>query len=193
MSFDRDQFKALVQLALTRLDPALCSPSAVNPLLGTAAQESRFGTYLRQVRGPAVGVFQMEPATFDWLKDRFTRNYRQLSRRSVEELEWDLSLAAVFARLRYRVVPSPLPNAGDVIALATYWKRYYNTPAGAGTVVTYAVDLAGEHRALVEDVAELEQADQGGGGGAQASGAGRGNRVAFHGCRSWWRRQGHDG
>jgi len=29
--------------------------------------------------------------------------------------------------------------------------------AGAGTVVTYAVDLAGEHRALVEDVADLEQ------------------------------------
>ena len=42
----------------------LNSPSAVQLLLGTAAQESHMGHYLVQVRGPAIGMYQMEPNTY---------------------------------------------------------------------------------------------------------------------------------
>jgi hypothetical protein len=32
-------------------------------------------------------------------------------------------------------VPTPLPDATDVPALAAYWKKHYNTHLGSGTVV----------------------------------------------------------
>lgn len=75
MSFDKNQFRSLILRVLTNVDPALCSDAAVNLLLGTAAQESEFGKYIRQIRGPALGVFQMEPATFDWLRDKYSLKY----------------------------------------------------------------------------------------------------------------------
>jgi hypothetical protein len=40
--------------------------------------------------------------------------------------------AAAMARIRYMRVPAPLPPAGNVEALAKYWKHYYNTPHGGG-------------------------------------------------------------
>lgn len=135
MSFDKNQFKDLIKRVLTEVDPALCSDAAVNLLLGTAAQESRFGQYLRQLGGgPAVGVFQMEPATFIWLRDHFEIKYPYIKERRVEELEWNLRLAILMARLRYRIVPAPLPKADVVLSLAAYWKTYYNTVQGKGTV-----------------------------------------------------------
>jgi len=66
MSFNVAQFKTLIERVLSELDPDLASPVAVKLLLGTAAQESRFGTFLHQLGGgPAKGAFQMEPATFE--------------------------------------------------------------------------------------------------------------------------------
>ena len=42
----------------------LWSEAAENLLLGTAAQESLLGTYLKQNgNGPALGIYQMEPNT----------------------------------------------------------------------------------------------------------------------------------
>lgn len=38
--------------------------SAANLLLGTAAQESHLGEYVAQINGPALGIYQMEPATY---------------------------------------------------------------------------------------------------------------------------------
>jgi len=34
-------------------------------------------------------------------------------------------------------VPAPLPDAGDLGGLARYWKRYFNTPKGAGTAAGF--------------------------------------------------------
>lgn len=48
MAFNCLQFRDLITRVLKEV--ALYSPAAVNLLLGTAAQESGFGTYLRQVR-----------------------------------------------------------------------------------------------------------------------------------------------
>lgn len=135
MSLDKTQFRDLIRRTLQNVDSALCSDAAINLLLGTAAQESKFGEYIRQIRGPALGVFQMEPATFDWLRDKYSLKYPAvLKARMAEELEWDLFLSILTARLRYRVIPEALPSSSDVLALALYWKQHYNTPAGAGTV-----------------------------------------------------------
>ncbi len=134
--FNRPQFQNLIQRVLLDYE-GLFSAAAVELLLGTAAQESQFGHYLRQLgSGPAIGVFQMEPATFRWLKERFGKQYG-FKGRQAEEMEWDIRLAILLARLRYRVVEAPLPKAGDLAAQAAYWKQWYNTPAGRGTVEEY--------------------------------------------------------
>jgi len=147
MSLDRGQFRNLIERVLRRVDPALCSLAAVNLLLGTAAQESRFGTYLRQLRrGPARGVFQMEPGTFRWLRGRYKKKYPLIADRLFAEIEWDLRLSIIMARLRYRIVPVVLPDADDVVALARYWKQFFNTIHGAGTVE----EFVGNYKKYVE-------------------------------------------
>lgn len=134
MSYNRKQFEDLIRRILTWCDPALCSDSAVNLLLGTAAQESKFGTYLRQIKGPALGAYQMEPATFDWLQRKFEGRYKWLVGCLASEMEHDLLLATIMCRLRYKVVPEPLPiDPNDIPSLAHYYKIHYNTPAGKAT------------------------------------------------------------
>lgn len=56
-------------------DLELYSESAVNLLLGTAAQESALGFYLHQIQGEAVGIYQIELATYrDIFKNYFMKN-----------------------------------------------------------------------------------------------------------------------
>jgi hypothetical protein len=108
-------------------------------VLGTIAVESNFGTYLmQQGGGPAIGVAQMEPATFDWLRQKFMARFPELVTKDKARLmETDLDFAVFMCRLRYAVVPSPLPDSQNVRALAEYWKLIYNTAAGAGTVAKF--------------------------------------------------------
>jgi hypothetical protein len=134
MSLDKKQFESLIRQTLTDFDPAFCSDAAVNLLLGTAAVESAFGTYIRQIKGPALGVFQMEPDTFTWLRVNYEGRLTELMTAQFNHLEWNLRLAIIMARLRYRIVPEPLPEAGDVTGLAAYWKKHYNSIKGKGTV-----------------------------------------------------------
>lgn len=134
MAFDCEQFRGLVKKILVDY-PALYSPAAVNLLLATAAVESDFGTFLEQhPTGPGQGIFQMEPKTYQWLHEKYGRQYMYLVGRPSWEMIWNLKLAILMARLRYRIVPEPLPDAGDVFALAEYWKKHYNTELGKGTV-----------------------------------------------------------
>lgn len=132
MSFHCGQFRNLIRKTL--VDNKLWSQAAENLLLGTAAQESAFGTYLRQLHGPAQGVFQMEPDTLKWLIEKYGTTYPDIIDMEPQDLQEDLYLAILTARLRYRAIPEPLPPAGDLDGLARYYKKYYNTDAGAGTV-----------------------------------------------------------
>ena len=132
MAYDVAQFKALIEETLHNADPKLADPVAVKLLLGTAAQESAFGKYFKQKSGPAVGAFQMEPGTFEWLQAHYSEEYPQLIGRGAPEMRWDLKLAILMARLRYRIAPWPLPE-DNVQELAKYWKQIYNTKLGKGT------------------------------------------------------------
>jgi len=135
MAINRRHLRSLTQRTLQAADPELASPSGVNITLGTIAQESKGGACLVQMGGgPALGIGQMERPTYDWLQKKFRDKYPQIANRPFEDLEWDLAFAILMTRLRYRVVPSPLPAATDLRGMAAYWKTYYNTAAGAGTV-----------------------------------------------------------
>jgi len=127
------QFRDLISRVLT--GARLYSPAAVNLLLGTAAQESQFGTYLRQLgKGEALSAFQIEEITFRDLRSRMDYVCPAVRDWNFLQLEWDLRAAIVVARLKYRSIPAPLPAADNLPGLAAYWKSWYNTPAGAGTV-----------------------------------------------------------
>lgn len=141
MAFNRNQFEDLIIHVLN--DLGLHSLSAVNLLLGTAAQESHFGTYLRQINGPALGVFQMEPATESDIWGNFLRYHTDLRRQVVQNtliycpspdaLVWNLAYSIAMARIKYYRSPDPLPSPDDIEGLAAYWKKIYNTPQGRGT------------------------------------------------------------
>ncbi len=128
-------------------DAQLYSDAAVNLLLGTAAQESHLGKYFMQINGPAVGIFQMEPATHDDIWGNYLK-YKPATRPYIATLDalsyphkhradimfWNLRYAALMCRMHYYRKPQPLPDADDVRALGEYWKQHYNTQLGAGTV-----------------------------------------------------------
>lgn len=118
----------------------LYSENAEQLLLGTALQESLL-IYTKQIGGPALGYFQMEPATHDdiWLNFlKYKRDLAQLIVNVAGEapdaalLETNHLYAAAMCRAHYLRAPAKLPAYGDVVGMANYWKQYYNTPLGAG-------------------------------------------------------------
>ena len=131
--------------SLSIISEEACSESAMNLLLGTAAQESILGTYVKQVpNGPALGIYQMEPSTYLDLTTRYSKtksknlqailakfNFNSIP--PAETLIYDLRWATVWARIKYFDAKKPLPKADDIEGLAKYWKKYYNTPLGKGT------------------------------------------------------------
>ena len=116
-------------------------------LLATLAIESDLGLYNRQVRGPAVSVFQLEPPTiFDIAKhwDAFPKMVpiiKQISMlhmspnadRLVTECEVNSRLACLMARGKYAMDSKRIPSFDDKQGLYDYYKRVFNSDAGAST------------------------------------------------------------
>lgn len=158
---DLHQLRELIIRPALR-DLKLWSPSAEALVIGTGLIESGF-TYLRQMpNGPALGFWQMEPATHDdlWvnylyyadaLSDRrrmaaailaeVSEGPRVVVLRKWIDVGWrpeskllmtNISYAVMCCRLQYWRDPQPLPEATDIMALAAYWKRVWNTIKGGG-------------------------------------------------------------
>jgi len=129
----------LTEIIHEALEPLRLYSDRVLPLLlGTCAVESSFGRWRVQLGGgPARGIYQMEPATFRWLRTKYGKRYPSVSEYSFADQQNDDHQATVMARLRYLEVPEQLPPADDLHAQADYWKRHYNTFLGAGTVEKY--------------------------------------------------------
>ena len=60
-----------------------------------------------------------------------------------DELTQNDAYAAAMARIQYLRAPKQLPTAGDTEGMAAYWKQYYNTPLGDGTVDQYIASWNG--------------------------------------------------
>lgn len=134
----------ILRPALTVVDGF--TPAAEELVLGTALQESRLEFIKQLGGGPALGLFQMEPATHDdiWTnylayRDELADKVKTLAaptsanHPSPNELIGNLWYAAAMCRIHYMRVPDPLPDAGDVPGMAAYWKEHYNTFEGAGS------------------------------------------------------------
>jgi hypothetical protein len=143
------EFRArIVEPALGRL--ALPGgEAAIRLVLGTGVQESGLRA-LQQSGGPALGFFQIEPATLADLAANFLQPRGNLMAALTEFAggwpSWDQQLAtnplfaAAVCRLIYWRSPLPLPDADDLDGLAKYWKRVFNTDEGKGSVAEFVAN-----------------------------------------------------
>ncbi len=143
MSMDFKFLNNLTRDTIKKLD--MYSDSAQQLMLGTFAVESDFGTHLHQLNGgPALGIGQMEPRTFHSLIDNYLHYRNALFDKIMYICRFDhkpnsidlvtnTSFAICMTRIKYWKIKEQLPESHDVQGLASYWKRYYNTPAGLGT------------------------------------------------------------
>jgi hypothetical protein len=118
------QLRDLITRTLKEI-PNGYSEDAVELLMMIAAHESKLGTYLRQVSGPALGIFQIEPATHDdaWLNgDSIKLNadilgIEYINDTSPSRLEYDLRYQIFIARQKLFMISEPLPFNRDFMKI----------------------------------------------------------------------------
>jgi hypothetical protein len=111
-------------------------------VMGTAAKESGFDAIRQIGGGPALSLWQIEPATArDALERASPAALKGLMRFAgmgggmavIEDLPGNLYLGAALCRLIYYLKPFAMPTTPTPAALAYIWKQFYNSPQGAGT------------------------------------------------------------
>jgi hypothetical protein len=123
------------------LDLMLYSVDVEELLVFTCANESEGGTYLKQEGGPALGIYQMEPVTYNdiwqnyiekrsYLKLKLTYSLNAPTMPSEDRMIYDLYFATAMARIFYLRHDEPLPKASDTAGIYNYYKKYYNTVDG---------------------------------------------------------------
>ena len=109
-------------------------------LLCTAAIESDCGYYIKQVNGPALGIWQIEPKTdLDLWENsdvlRAGRVSKLIDRLSFFGNKQDLTVSPMYgcamARLKYSMTPEPLPEYTgdaniDLRAFYDYYAKFYH-------------------------------------------------------------------
>lgn len=142
---EKEILRILIRDTLEQI--GLCSDSAVELLMGTCAQESALGKYRRQIGGgPALGIMQMEPATYRDITKNYLRYKPELTRQilkvsglkempEAEELVMNDRFAICMARVHYLRFKGAIPS--NLEGWAHYWKVHYNTRFGKGTEVEF--------------------------------------------------------
>lgn len=137
MSFKKEHLKDLIERVLKEVN--LYSEAAVSILMDTCAQESKFGTYLKQLGLPAgkggMGAWQIERITFEDLKARFGKKFPVIQSFTYDQMEYDLRAQIIMARIKYYSCPGLIPK--DLEGQWLYYKKYYNTFLGAATREEY--------------------------------------------------------
>lgn len=131
------------------------SKAAQQLLLGTALTESNL-THISQIPVPiARGFFQVEKPTHDDYWNGYLERNQRLRDKVLdlmntgmgdfEQVEGNMYYAAALARVHYLRIKEAIPQAGDIEGMARYWKKYYNTHLGKGTVEHFL-----KHKATIE-------------------------------------------
>lgn len=135
----------IIQPVLNALGPLWDSQAAANLLTYTFLAESGGGQNIVQLGGgPALGPFQMEPATHDDCWANFLAYQQELAAIGKQlacggnvgssQMVGNWSYAAFMARVRYIRAPQALPAPNDAAGIANYHKTVYNTSLGATVV-----------------------------------------------------------
>lgn len=120
----------------TLQDMKFHSQEAVDLLVMICAHESLKGEYIHQVKGPAVGIYCMEPATHSdvlkYIEERRPALYMMLDRYTGiahhSLMAGNLYYATFMARCFFLRIPEAIPT--DYKEMAEYAKKYWNTEAG---------------------------------------------------------------
>ncbi|MCJ9430169.1 hypothetical protein [Kordiimonas marina] len=135
----------------TLKDMGMWSAEAEKLLMMTAAHESGGLKYDVQMGGgPARSYYQIEPNTLQDLYDNYLAYRPELQAKldkymppgnpPLDEALLDVTYATAAARLIYYRKPASIPAVDDEDGLANYWKQYWNTAQGAGTVEQFLDD-----------------------------------------------------
>ena len=144
----KNQMKDIISEVLSMLESYTGiqkTKEAVNLVYETGMAESGYRALVQKGGGPAVSFFQIEPATG---RDIFN-NYVEYRQSLVEALiqfgldpmnldfciKTNIAIAICMCRFHYRRVPSAIPKTKE--GRARYWKKYYNTELGKGSVEHY--------------------------------------------------------
>jgi hypothetical protein len=137
---DCSQFRSLIiEPVLSKLK--VYSKAAEEILVFTCAAESLGGTFLTQIKGPALGIFNMEPNNYTDIWINYIRGRNQLATLmalhfgcnripDIDRMIYDLHFATAMARIHYIRVKENIPEPGNVDAIWDYYKKHYNTEQG---------------------------------------------------------------
>jgi hypothetical protein len=143
------EIRDLVKRVLKDLD--CYSIDAVNLVMRTGMAETGF-RHLKQINGRAIGFFQVEPLTAFDLWENFAQSrpkYRDvLLRYGFDDgdlrfiVTSNIAIQIALCRLHYRRFKEPIPTTLE--GQAKYWKAFYNTKRGKGTVEHFIEANGGE-------------------------------------------------
>ena len=146
------QMMTVIKDALEKMGSKYCSHDAIMLVYRTGLVESKY-EYLMQKGGSNIarGFFQCEPWVAVSLCNDYLKYRKELLKKvaSVCHLDWsyftspdedvwrevlttNIIAQIVVCRLHYWRVPKKMPKTLD--DQADYWKQWYNTSKGAGTV-----------------------------------------------------------
>ena len=130
--------KKIINYVLKDLN--MYSEDAESLVYRTGMAESGY-RHLEQVKGPAIGFFQVEPDTINDTIDNYLKfRPKKLAHMVKRGLDVDapetsvlcsIYLQVAFCRYKYWRSPEPIPKG--MVLQAKYWKKIYNGP-GKGTI-----------------------------------------------------------
>jgi len=135
---------------LGETDTRLESKAAENLLLGTAIKESGNFRHITQIGGPALSFFQIEPETFDDVYHRYlgiqrpdilgaVNDFAVRAMSNKAQLSGNPHFSCAIARIKFWMVPQPLPDSKDIDGLGCYWDKHYNCNPDHGTGPEWAL------------------------------------------------------
>lgn len=146
----------LSQIKHEVISPALSfvgynTTASLSLVCGTGNKESGYRTKTQYGGGPAKSWFQIERPTYNDVLNRAVSKRPLLKNKIIEYLNgndpsFDLltendGFAAIVCRLKYLLIPEELPSYDDAASMAKYWKKYYNTYLGKGSVDSETIRL----------------------------------------------------
>lgn len=147
---NKNQLTELVIIPTLKQIPNGYLDAAVLAIQMIIAHESKGGEYIAQIKGPALGVIQMEPATHDDVWNNGDSIYKNAELLKIvtpglgvknipkpERLIYDLRYNVFMARQKLFMVSEALPK--DPEDMAVYLKKYWNG-TGKATASKYFYD-----------------------------------------------------
>ena len=138
-----NEIKEIVEYALYRIDAY--SDDALALVVRTGMAESGYRALKGYGEGnPAIGFFQIEPATMNDMIDNYIK-YRShykvhlislgmnFEKDTIMSVMSNIAVQAALCRIHYRRDKHSIPSWDDLEGQAKYWKRVYNTNLGRGT------------------------------------------------------------